>query len=86
MKLQISNLLNLTPQQFINNCSIKEAISNLLFVVEDTYADMIADAIGETAKVFLVLNDENKGQTYTVYIYFPGAAIMWIAATTETIL
>jgi len=85
--IRLSTFLNSTPQQFFNACCVKEAISNTFFLTKDTYADMVAAATGDSAKVFLVKNDENKGQEDTVYMYFPGTpgTVMWIAATPEII-
>lgn len=57
--------------------------NNSFFVVVDTYADMIQQAVGNQYKRFLVLNDEDKGQEKTTYDYWPKIAINWIAAVED---
>lgn len=65
------------------------AITNYMFtlsvinVIVDTYADMITESTGTAYKRFLVLNDENKSLTKTVYEYWPNQCINWIAAVEE---
>lgn len=62
---------------------VQPAASETFFEVA-TYAQMQALAGGSYYRAFLVLNDENKGQTNTRYEYWPDSGIKeWIAAVEE---
>lgn len=50
----------------------------------DTYAQMVALATGPYSRTILVRNDEDKGQSNTMYIWWPETGIIeWIAANPE---